>query len=69
MTGVEIGVTAAGAALIAVLVWFFFGPRRAEGAEMRGDRRELPQDKKELKRDRRELHRDRHQTHRAKHSS
>ena len=41
MTGVEITVIAGGAAVIAVLVWFFFGPRRAEGAEMRGGFQEV----------------------------
>ncbi len=41
MTGAEIAVTAAGAGLVAVLGWFFFGPRQARRAEVRGDVQEV----------------------------
>jgi Cu+-exporting ATPase len=37
----ELVVTLAGAGLIAALAWFFFGPRRAGGAERRGGRQEV----------------------------
>ena len=36
MTGVEILVSAAGGVLIAILAWFFFGPKQARRAEVRG---------------------------------
>ncbi|HEY5987238.1 MAG TPA: cupredoxin domain-containing protein, partial [Streptosporangiaceae bacterium] len=36
MTGVELLVSAAGGVLIAVLAWFFFGPKQARRAEVRG---------------------------------
>jgi P-type Cu+ transporter len=37
----EVLVSAAGAAAIAALAWFFFGPRQARGAAVRGDRQEV----------------------------
>ena len=37
----EVLVTAAGAAAIAGLAWFFFGPRKARGAEIRSGRQEV----------------------------
>ena len=37
----EIGVTAGGVAAIAVLAWFFFGPRKARQAEVRGGFQEI----------------------------
>ena len=37
----ELLVTIGGAALIAALSWFFFGPRRASGAELRAGRQEV----------------------------
>jgi len=36
VTGVELLVSAAGGVLIAVLAWFFFGPKQARRAEVRG---------------------------------
>lgn len=36
MTGIELAVSLGGVALIAVLAWFFFGPREARRAEVRG---------------------------------
>ena len=41
MTGSAIAVTASGAALIALLGWFFFGPRKAHRAEVRGGVQEV----------------------------
>ena len=41
MTGVEILVTAVGGVLIAVLAWFFFGPKQARRAELRGGVQEV----------------------------
>ena len=41
MTGTEILVTAGGAGLIAALAWFFFGPKQARRAEVRGGVQEV----------------------------
>jgi P-type Cu+ transporter len=41
MAGTEIAVTAGGAALIAALAWFFFGPKKARRAEVRGGVQEV----------------------------
>ena len=41
MTGTQILVTAGGVALIAVLGWFFFGPKQARRAELRGGFQEV----------------------------
>ncbi|MEW6060133.1 MAG: heavy metal translocating P-type ATPase [Actinomycetota bacterium] len=41
MTGAEILVTTLGMALIAVLAWFFFGPKEARRAEVRGGVQEV----------------------------
>jgi Cu+-exporting ATPase len=41
MTGTEILVTGSGAALIAGLSWFFFGPKQARRAELRGGIQEV----------------------------
>ena len=41
MTGTEILVTAGGVALIAALGWFFFGPKQARRAEVRGGVQEV----------------------------
>ncbi len=41
MTGTEILVTAGGGVLIAFLAWFFFGPKEARRAEIRGDVQEV----------------------------
>ncbi|MGH2596158.1 MAG: heavy metal translocating P-type ATPase [Actinomycetota bacterium] len=41
MTGMEIAVTTGGVVLIAALVWFFFGPKQARRAEMRGGVQEV----------------------------
>ena len=41
MTGTEILVTAGGVALIAALAWFFFGPKQARRAEVRGGVQEV----------------------------
>ncbi|HZC99371.1 MAG TPA: heavy metal translocating P-type ATPase [Actinomycetes bacterium] len=41
MTGAELLVSAAGGVLIAVLAWFFFGPRKARRAEVRGGVQEV----------------------------
>ncbi len=41
MTGAQILVTAGGAALIAALAWFFFGPKQARRAEVRGGVQEV----------------------------
>ncbi|MGZ4139041.1 MAG: heavy metal translocating P-type ATPase [Actinomycetota bacterium] len=41
MTGAEILVTAAGAGSIASLAWFFFGPKKARAAELRGGMQEI----------------------------
>ena len=41
MTGAEILVTTGGLALIAGLAWFFFGPKQARRAEVRGGVQEL----------------------------
>ncbi len=41
MTGAELLVTAAGGVLIAILAWFFFGPKQARRAEVRGGMQEV----------------------------
>ncbi|MFQ5812425.1 MAG: heavy metal translocating P-type ATPase [Anaerolineae bacterium] len=41
MTGLEIGVTLGGIALIAALAYFFFGPKKAREAEVRGGVQEV----------------------------
>ena len=41
MSGLEIGVTAGGIAAIALLAWFFFGPKKAREAEVRGGVQEI----------------------------
>ena len=41
MTGTEILVTASGLALLAGLAWFFFGPREARRAVIRGGVQEI----------------------------
>ena len=41
MTGTEILVTAGGVGLIAALGWFFFGPKQARRAEVRGGVQEV----------------------------
>src|SRR5918994_5548825 len=41
MTGTEILVTAGGVVLIAALAYFFFGPKQARLAEVRGGRQEV----------------------------
>jgi len=41
MTGTEILVTGLGVALIALLSWFFFGPKQARRAELRGGMQEV----------------------------
>jgi Cu+-exporting ATPase len=41
MTGTEVLVTAGGVALIAALSWFFFGPKQARRAEVRGGVQEV----------------------------
>ena len=41
MTGTQILVTAGGAGLIAALAWFFFGPKQARRAEVRGGIQEV----------------------------
>jgi Cu+-exporting ATPase len=41
MTGTEVLVTAGGVALIAALAYFFFGPKQARRAEVRGGRQEV----------------------------
>src|SRR5918994_5135281 len=41
MTGTEILVTAGGVVLIAALAYFFFGPKQARRAEVRGGRQEV----------------------------
>ena len=46
MTEAEILVTAGGAALIAALGWFFFGPKQARRAEVRGNVQEVQIDVK-----------------------
>jgi Cu+-exporting ATPase len=46
VTEAEILVTAGGAALIAALGWFFFGPKQARRAEVRGNVQEVEIDVK-----------------------
>ncbi len=41
MSGIEIAVTLAGIGLIAALAWFFFGPKEARRAELRGGVQEV----------------------------
>src|SRR5215218_6577560 len=41
ITGPEVAVTAGGAVLIALLAWFFFGPKTARRAERRGGVQEV----------------------------
>lgn len=41
MSGLEIGVTLGGIGLIAALTWFFFGPKKAREAEVRGGVQEV----------------------------
>ena len=41
MTGTEILVTGLGVALVALLSWFFFGPKHARRAELRGGIQEV----------------------------
>ncbi|HZD80359.1 MAG TPA: HAD-IC family P-type ATPase, partial [Actinomycetota bacterium] len=41
MTGIEIAVTGAGVVLIGALAWFFFGPKEARRAEVRGGVQEV----------------------------
>ena len=41
MTGLEIGVTAGGVVAIALLAWFFFGPKKARDAEFIGGVQEI----------------------------
>ena len=41
MTGLEIGVTLGGLGLIAFLAWFFFGPKKAREAEVKGGVQEI----------------------------
>ncbi len=41
MSGIEIAVTLAGIGLIAGLAWFFFGPKEARRAELRGGVQEV----------------------------
>jgi Cu+-exporting ATPase len=41
MSAIEIGVTLGGVAAIAILAWFFFGPKKAGAAEVRGGVQEI----------------------------
>ena len=41
MSLAEIGVTSGGIAAIALLAWFFFGPKKARQAEVKGNVQEI----------------------------